>query len=74
MVGVSSDEYLSKGQIIEERLVKNRHSIAHGRGVNIEQDDYDNLHDLVVELLDLFRNDLETAAEQGQYKRNPTTP
>ena len=74
VMGVSSDEYLSKGQIIEERLVKNRNSIAHGQGVNIDQEDYDNLHDLVVQLLDLFRNDLETAAEQGQYKRNPTTP
>ena len=74
MVGVSSDKYLSKEQIIEERLIKNRHSIAHGRGVNIDQEDYDDLHALVVELLDLFRNDLETAAEKGQYKRNPTTP
>ena len=74
VMGVSSDEYLSKRQIIEERLVKNRNSIAHGQRVNIDQEDYDNLHDVVVQLLDLFRNDLETAAEQGQYKRNPTTP
>ena len=74
MVGVGNEKYISKRQIIDERLVKNRHSIAHGRGVKIDQEDYDNLHDLVVQMLDLFRDDLETSAENGNYKRNPTTP
>ena len=68
MVGVSSDKYLSKEQIIEERLIKNRHSIAHGRGVNIDQEDYDDLHVLVVELLDLFRDDLENSGRKGSVQ------
>ena len=73
VVGVRSDEYLSKGPVIDERLVKNRNSIAHGQGVSINQQDYNDLHDLVVHMLDLFRNDLETAAETCNYRRNPTT-
>ena len=73
VVGVGSEEYDSKGQIIDERLVKNRNSIAHGRGVRIDQEDYDDLHDFVLQMLDLFRNDLETAAEEGNYKRDLTT-
>ena len=74
VVGVGNGKYISKRQIIDERLVKNRNSIAHGRGVKIDQEDYDNLHDLVVQILDLFRDDLETSAEKGNYKRNPTAP
>ena len=69
VVGVRGDAYFSKGPIIDERLVKNRNSIAHGRGVSINQEDYNELHELVVYLLDLFRDDLETAAETGSYLR-----
>ena len=72
VVGVRGDEYLSKGLAIDERLVKNRNSIAHGRGVSITQEDYNELHDMVVSMLDRFRNDLERAAETGSYLRNAT--
>ncbi len=73
LVGVTGDAYLSKGQFIDERLVKNRNSIAHGRGVSINQEDYNELHELVVYMLDLFRDDLESAAETSSYLRNSTT-
>ena len=69
VVGIRNDEYLSKGPIIDERLVKNRNSIAHGQGVSINQEEYNDLHDLIMYMLDLFRNDLETAAETCNYRR-----
>ena len=69
VVGINREEYTSRGPVIDERLVKNRNGIAHGQGVTIEQDDYDQLHDIVVQMLDLFRNDIENAAAQGAYQR-----
>ena len=72
-VGVNNAEYISKGPIIDERLVMNRNSIAHGQGVVIGRDDYDDLHDMILQMLDLFRNDVENAAVLGSYKRVPGT-
>ena len=72
-VGVNNAEYISKGPIIDERLVMNRNSIAHGQGVVISRDDYDDLHDMILQMLDLFRNDVENAAVLGSYKRVPGT-
>ena len=69
VVGIEDAEYISKGPIIDERLVKNRNSIAHGQGVLIDQDEYDELHEIVIQMLDLFRNHIENAAVRGTYKR-----
>ena len=70
LVGVNPDDYLSKGPLIDERLLRNRNAIAHGRGVPIEVDDYDELHEVVVTLLDQFRDDLEQAAISSSYRRS----
>lgn len=67
--GIEDEEYISKGPIIDERLVKNRNSIAHGQGVLIDQDEYDELHEIVIQMLDLFRNHIENAAATGTYMR-----
>ena len=72
-VGVNDAKYISKGLIIDERLVMNRNSIAHGQGIVISRDDYDDLHDMILQMLDLFRNDVENAAVLGSYKRVPGT-
>ena len=69
VVGIEDAEYISKGPIIDERLVKNRNSIAHGQGVLIDQDEYDELHEIVIQMLDLFRNHIENAAARGTYRR-----
>jgi len=69
LVGVDSADYLSKGHLLDERLLKNRNAIAHGQGIPIEVDDYDELHEVVVALLDKFRDDLEQAAISSGYRR-----
>jgi hypothetical protein len=70
VVGINREEYMTKGPIIDERLVKNRNGIAHGQGVTIDEDDYDDLHDFVVQMLNLFRNDIENSAVLETYKRD----
>lgn len=69
LVGVDPADYLSKGHLLDERLLKNRNAIAHGRGIPIEVDDYDDLHEAVIALLDQFRDDLEQAAISSGYRR-----
>ncbi len=69
-VGLNPQDYLSKGHLLDERLLKNRNAIAHGDGIPIEVDDYDELHEVVVALLDQFRDDLEQAAISGSYLRS----
>ena len=70
VVGINREEYMTKGPVIDERLVKNRNGIAHGQGVTIDEDDYDDLHDFVVQMLNLFRNDIENSAVLETYKRD----
>ena len=72
-VGVNPANYLSKGHLLDERLLKNRNAIAHGQGNPIEVDEYDELHEVVVALLDQFRDDLEQAAVSLSYLRSQRT-
>ena len=68
-VGLNPQDYLSKGHLLNERLLKNRNAIAHGDGIPIEVNDYDELHEVIVGLLDKFRDDLEQAAISSSYLR-----
>ena len=69
LVGVDYTEYLSKAPLLDKRLVDNRNAVAHGEGLPIGADDYIELHEVVVALLDQFRNDLEDAVISSKYKR-----
>lgn len=69
LVGIDPTDYLSKGPLLDERLLRNRNAIAHGRGMRIEANDYNELHDVVVMLMDQFRDDLEQAAILSSYRR-----
>ena len=71
LVGVDPTGYLSKGHLLDERLLKNRNAIAHGRGMPIGAEDYDELHDVVIFLIDQFRDDLEQAVISSSYLRPP---
>ncbi len=71
LVGVDPTAYLSKGHLLDERLLKNRNAVAHGRGLPIEADDYDELHAVVIALIDQFRDDLVQAAISSTYLRPP---
>lgn len=73
LVGVNPANYVSKGRLLDERLLKNRNSIAHGRGMRIGFDDYSELHDVIVTLLDRFRDDLEQSAISSNYLRSQSS-
>ena len=73
-VGIDSTEYEKKNAILDERLLRNRNSVAHGECLEIQPDDYMSLHEIIIELIERFRTDVENAAAQGKYRRNFPLP
>ena len=71
-VGIEPGRYQTKGLILDERLLRNRNKIAHGEfyPLDIDLDDYLNLHETIVGLLQQFRTDLENAAAMEAFRRN----
>jgi hypothetical protein len=61
--------YQTKAMLIDGSLLASRNQIAHGKGVQIDEVSYMQLHDLVVELLDGFATDVENAAISSRYRR-----
>jgi len=71
LLGLSTTTYETKKALLEEKLLKTRNEIAHGLPVKITVDDYEELHGMVIELLDYFHNDVVNAAVRQTYLRAP---
>ena len=67
-VGFETREYLSKGPLLDKRLVGNRNKIAHGEQLEIQMSDYLDLHAAVIELMNRFKEDIETAVVTRNYR------
>ena len=67
-VGVETADYQTKKQILDERLLRNRNMISHGRRLEIQQHDYLPLHAAIIDLVERFRTDIENAAAVGKYR------
>ena len=71
-IGLSSEEYKSSYKFIDEVLLNNRNSIAHGdrvESLGFSVDRYDDIHSKIVELLQKFSTQISNAASLGQYRR-----
>ena len=69
VIGVDSTNYLGK-KVIIERLVGQRNLVAHGvhgEGFEMSPCDYEELHDDVIVLVEMFRTDVENAAVLKSY-------
>ena len=64
--------YATKEKLLEERLIKTRHSIVHGDRVDVDWDDYQDLHSEVIDLMELFRDQVENSIALQSYKRSST--
>lgn len=67
VIGLDFSPYETKEKLIDEKLLRTRNEIAHGRGLFIGVDEYFALHQQVMDLLDLFRNQVENAAATKAY-------
>lgn len=71
-IGLSSEEYKSSYKFIDEVLLNNRNSIAHGdrvESLRISADRYDEIHSKIMELLQKFSVQISNAASQCLYLR-----
>lgn len=73
LVGLDNSRYEEKKAILDQRLLANRNSVAHGEYLEIDSGDYSSLHSDIIQLIDRFRTDVENAAVLGRYRSNHQT-
>ena len=73
LVGLDDAGYIEKKPILDQRLLANRNSVAHGEYLEIDSSDYNSLHLDIVQLIDQFRTDVENAALLGSYRSSHQT-
>lgn len=67
MIGLDYSFYESKEVLIDEKLLGKRNIIAHGNYLDIDKKDYDELHRIVIEMMDTLRNQIDNAAATKEY-------
>lgn len=67
-LGFETSNYEPKSNLIDHELLAKRNHIAHGKALEVNEKDYLVLHTEVLELMSLFRNQLENAAATRQFK------
>jgi len=68
MLGLDYSIFRTKEKFIDERLVRNRNMIAHGHYLLIDTADYDEMHEVVLALLNTFRNEVANAATLERFR------
>lgn len=71
LLGIDFYFYSTKSQLIDEKLLKTRNEIAHGEYLIFDRKDYVELHKEIVVMLDIFRDQIENAASQQKFMRQP---
>lgn len=69
LIGQDGGEYESSNHLLDRKLLGKRNSVAHGRPVEVDEDDYAELHAGIIRLVDMFRDDVENAAALGVFLR-----
>ena len=69
ILGIDFSPYSTKSKLIDETLLKTRTEIAHGEYSVFDRNQYVELHQEIINLLDLFKNQIENAAIEERFKR-----
>ncbi len=70
ILGIDFSVYSTKSKLIDEKLLKTRNEIAHGNYLLIDREEYIELHTEVIGMLETFRNQIENAAVNEDFKGN----
>jgi hypothetical protein len=71
ILGLDYSFYETKEVIINEQLLKRRNGIAHGEYLSLDRQEYQQLHDEILAMIENFRTQIENNASQKLYLRNP---
>lgn len=69
ILGLDFSFYSTKSKLIDEKLLKSRNEIGHGQYLLIDRQEYLELHQEVINLLEIFRNQIENACIQKKYMK-----
>lgn len=69
ILGLERAPYMLQKPLIDERLLKNRNAVAHGDKVSIDEEDYGELHEKMIAMIDTFRDAVQNAAALETYRR-----
>lgn len=67
-IGINTDRYSSRYNLIDESLLKKRNEIAHGEYLDLRAEEYRSLVDEVILLMRWYKTDIENAVALGSYK------
>lgn len=67
-LGLEYDFYETKQKLIDTRLLEKRNKVAHGEYLELDTEDYIELHQQIVNMMNHFRNQVENHACQKKYK------
>jgi MAE_28990/MAE_18760-like HEPN len=73
LLGIDYRPYEMKQVLIDEKLLAKRNKIAHGEFLDVDIDSYRELHEEVIDMMDLFRDQIENHAVQKLYLRSNTS-
>ena len=68
-LGIDTSNFATRLKFIDSNLVNPRNHIAHGEELHISVSDYMSLHDDVISLIDIYRNEIENASVQRLFER-----
>lgn len=69
MLGLSYSYFETKEKLIDERLVSARNHVAHGEHLVPDIEGFLELHQEILTIMEVFRNQISNAAAMGLYRR-----
>jgi MAE_28990/MAE_18760-like HEPN len=73
LLGIDYQQYEMKQVLIDEKLLAKRNCIAHGEFLDVDVDSYRELHKEVIDMMDLFRDQIANHSVQKLYLRAKTS-
>jgi len=64
--------YATRRALINEKLVHRRNAVAHGEQLDLGRADYRDLQSSVLEMIEWFRDEIETSAVSQAYRKART--
>lgn len=68
-LGLDASQFSTRLKFIDTNLVNPRNHIAHGEATNLSLDEYLVLHEEVLALIEIYRNEIENASVLRRYER-----